>query len=42
MKTLLNIIKESGEKIDDAILINQVLRTLFPIYAIRVSSRDDM
>src|SRR5271154_688374 len=42
IKSSVSAIKASGGDIDDKIVVRKVLRTLLPIYAIRVSSIQEM
>ena len=38
IKASVSAIKASGEKIEDVIVVSKVLKTILPIYAIRVST----
>ena len=41
-KASVSVIRASGGTIDDVIVVRKVLRTILPIYAIRVSSMQEM
>ena len=42
MKAIISAIKASGGKIDDVIVVRKVLKSLLPIYAIRVFAIQEM